>query len=61
MIGDAGKRDAAFRVAKEHAGKENRRSSAKNSLHDLLLMLQDRREGDWPNWPCVGIDPFPAR
>jgi hypothetical protein len=37
-----------------------RRSSAKNPLHDLLLMLQDRREGDWPDWPRVRIDPFRA-
>jgi len=30
-------------------------------MHDPLLVLQNRREGDWPDWPCVGIEPFPAR
>ncbi len=55
-FGDAGKRDAALRVANEHVGKgERRRSSAKNPLHDLLLMFQDRREGDWPNWTGFGL------
>jgi hypothetical protein len=61
MIGDA-KRDAALRVAKRARWKgERRRSSAKNPLHDPLLMLQDRREGDQPDRPCVGIDPILAR
>jgi hypothetical protein len=40
---------------------ERRRSSAKNPLHDLLLVLQNRRQGNRPDWPCVGADPIRAR
>jgi hypothetical protein len=39
---------------------ERRRPSAKNPLHDLLLVLQNRRQGNRPDWPCVGIDPIPV-